>query len=95
MTKFTWQKKSNDKEDKLLIKNLLDQIEILKQEPKIIKIILENYRQTIDYKSPTAKETAKQNHLSDKGEREFLMPRKTVKNKIIKQYFTIGFSKLL
>ena len=42
-------------------------------------MILENYRQTTDYKSQTVKETAKQNNHSDKGEREFLTHRKTVK----------------
>ena len=66
-----------------MIINLLDPIEFLKQELKskdtIIKMILENYRQTTDYKSQTVKETAKQNNHFDKGEREFLMPRKTVK----------------
>ena len=76
-------KRSNDKDGELLIKNLLDQIEFLKQELKskdaIIKMILENYRQTTDYKPQTVKETAKQNNHSDKGEREFLTPRKTVK----------------
>ena len=78
-------KRSNDKDDELLIKNLLDQIEFLKQELKskdtIIKMILENYRQNTDYKPQTVKETAKQNNHSDKGEREFLTPRKTVKMK--------------
>ena len=68
-----------------MIKNVLDQIEFLKQELKskdtIIKMILEIYRQTADYKSQTIKETAKQNNHSDKGEREFLMPRKTAKMK--------------
>ena len=76
-------KRSNDKDEELLIKNLLDQIELLKQELKskdtIIKIILEKYRQTTDYKSQTVEETAKQNIYSDKEEREFLTPRKTVK----------------
>ena len=76
-------KRSNNKDDELLIKNLLDQIEFLKQELKskdaIIKIILENYRETTDYKPQTLKENAKQNNHSDKGEREFLTPRKTVK----------------
>ena len=76
-------KRSNDKDDELLIKNLLDQIEFLKQELKskdaIIKIILENYRETTDYKPQTLKENAKKNNHSDKGEREFLTPRKTVK----------------
>ena len=76
-------KRSNDKDDELLIKNLLDQIEFLKQELKskdaIIKIILENYRETTDYKPQTLKENAKQNNHSDKGEREFLTSRKTVK----------------
>ena len=76
-------KRSNDKDDQLLIKNLLDQIEFLKQELKskdaIIKMILENCRQNTDYKPQTVKETAKQNNHSDKAEREFLTPRKTVK----------------
>ena len=66
-----------------MIKNLFDQIEFLKQELKrkdtIIKMILENYRQNTDYKSQTVNETANQNKHSDKGEREFLTPRKTVK----------------
>ena len=74
---------SNDKDDELLIKNLLDQIKILNQELKskgtIIKMIPENYRQTTDYKPQTVKETAKQNNHSDTGEREFLTPRNTVK----------------
>ena len=52
-------KRSNDKDDELLIKNLLDQIEFLKQELKskdtIIKMILENYRQNTDYKPQTVK----------------------------------------
>ena len=68
-------KRSNEKDDELLIKNLLDQIEFFKQELKsndtIIKMILENYRQTTDSKSHTVKETAKQNNHSDKGEGEF------------------------
>ena len=76
-------KRSNDKDDEYLMKTLLDQIEFLKQELKnkvaIIKMILENYRETTDYKPQTVKETAKQNSHSDKGEREFLTPRKTVK----------------
>ena len=76
-------KRSNDKDDELLIKNLLDQIEFLKRELKskdaIIKMILENYRHNTDYKLQTIKETAEQNNHSDKGEREFLTPRKTVK----------------
>ena len=80
-TKFTWLKK-NLYDDKILIKNFLDQIEFLKQELKskdaMIKMILENYRQTTDYKPQTIKETAKQNNHSDKVEREFLTPRKTV-----------------
>ena len=46
-------KRSNDKDDKLLIKILLDQIEFLRQELKrkdtIIKRFLKNYRQTMDY----------------------------------------------
>lgn len=64
-------KKINDKDDELLIKNLLDEMEFLKQEltnkDTFIKIILENYRQTIDYKSQTVKEIAKQDNYSDKG----------------------------
>ena len=47
-------------------------------------MILENYRQTTDYKPQTLKETAKQNNHFDKEEREFLMLKKT-----IKQYSTI------
>ena len=43
-------------------------------------MILENYRQTTDYKPQTVKETARQNNPSDKG-REFLTSRKTVKTK--------------
>ena len=66
-------KRSNNKDVELLIKNLPDQIEFLKQELKskdaIIKIILENYRETADYKPQTLKENAKQNNHSDKGER--------------------------
>ena len=65
------EKKINDKDDDLLIKNLLDEMEFLKQEltnkDTFIKIILENYRQTIDYKSQTVKEIAKQDNYSDKG----------------------------
>ena len=80
-------KRSNDKDDELLIKNLLDQIEFLKQELKskdaIIKMILENYRQTTDYKPQIVKETAKQNNHSDKGERELFKPRKTVKMRLL------------
>ena len=66
-----------------MIKILLDLIEFLKQELEskdaIIKMILENYRQNNDYEPQTVKETAKQNNHSDKGKREFLTPRKTVK----------------
>ena len=66
-----------------MIKNLLDQKEFLKQELQskdaIIKIILENYRQNANYKPQTVKETAIQNNHSDKGKREFLTHRKTVK----------------
>ena len=76
-------KRSNDKDDQLLIKNLLDQIEFLKQELKskhaIIKMILEIYRQTTDYKPQIGKETVKQNDHSYKGERKLLTLRKTVK----------------
>ena len=76
-------KRSNDKDDELLMKNLLDQTEFLRPELKskdtIIKMILENYRQTTESKSQTVKKTAKQNNHSDKREREFLTPRKTVK----------------
>ena len=75
--------RSIDKDDERLIKNLLDQIEFLKQELKskyaIIKMILENYRQNTDYKPQTVNETAKQSNHSDKGEIESLMPRKSVK----------------
>ena len=42
-------------------------------------MILENCRQTTDYKTQTIKETVKLNNHYDKGEREFLTPRKTVK----------------
>ena len=56
---YVVKKRSNDKDDDLLIKNLLNQIEFLKQELKrkdtIIKMILENYRQNSDYKSQTVK----------------------------------------
>ena len=73
-TNLHGEKRTNDTDDKLLIKNLLDQIEFSKQELKsedaIIKMILENYRQTTDYKLQTVKEI---------GEREFLTPRKTAK----------------
>ena len=45
---------SNDKDDEIFIKNLLDQVAFLKQELKskdaIIKLILEDYRKTADYK---------------------------------------------
>ena len=58
-------------------------IELLKQELKskdnIIYMVLENYRQTTDYKPQTVKETAKQNNHSDKGERWFLTPRMAAK----------------
>ena len=68
-------KRQNDKDDELLIKNLLNQIEFLKRELKIkyaiIKMILENYRQSNDYKSQAVKETAKQNNHFDKRQREF------------------------
>ena len=77
MIVFKWfvnshaEKKINDKDDELLIKNLLDEMEFLRQEltnkDTFIKIILENYRQTIDYKSQTVKEIAKQDNYSDKG----------------------------
>ena len=42
-------------------------------------MILENYKQTNHYKLKTVKETTKQNDHSDKEEREFLTPTKTVK----------------
>ena len=45
-------------------------------------MILENYEQATDYISQTVKETATQNDHSDKGENEFLTPRKTVKMKV-------------
>ena len=58
---FMMKKRSNDKDDELLIKNYFDQIDILKQELKskdtIIKIILENYKQTVGYKSQIVKKT--------------------------------------
>ena len=57
-----------------MIKKLFDQIEFLKQESKtketIIELILENYRQTVSYKSQTVKETVKQSNHSEKGERK-------------------------
>ena len=66
-----------------MIKNLLDKIEFLKQKLQskdaIMKIILENYRQNAEYKPQTVKETVIQSNHSDKGKREFLTPRKTVK----------------
>ena len=78
----------NDNDGGLLIKNLLDQIEFLKQVLKtkdiITKMILENYRQTADNESQTIKETAKRNNHSYKGEREFLTPRNTVKMRPLK-----------
>ena len=42
-------------------------------------MILENCRETTAYKPQTVKETTKQNNHSDKGEREFLTPRKLLK----------------
>ena len=67
--------RSDDKDDELLIKNLLDQIEFLKQELKskdvIINMILENYRETTDYKTQTVKENVKLNNYSDKGKENF------------------------
>ena len=42
-------------------------------------MILENYRQTTDYKPQTVKETIKQNDHSYKEERKLLTSRKTVK----------------
>ena len=78
-------KRLNDKDDELLMKNLLEQTELLKPELKskdtIIKMILENYRQTTNYKSETVKKIAKQHNHSDKGKREFLMPRITTRQK--------------
>ena len=51
---YMLKKRSNDKDDKLLVKNLLDQIEFLKQELKrkdaVIKMILGNYRLNTDCK---------------------------------------------
>ena len=80
---YVVKKRSNDKDDDLLIKTLLDQKEFLKQELKIkdaiINMILENYRQTTNNKPQTVKQTAKQNDHSDNGERELLTPKKTVK----------------
>ena len=59
-------------------------------------MILENYRKNTGYKPQTVKETTRQNNNSDKGEREFLTPRKTVKMtqlNCVKQYSPICFSK--
>ena len=42
-------------------------------------MILENYRETTDYKAETVKETAKQNNHSDKVEREILHQEKLLK----------------
>ena len=58
---FMMKKRSNDQDDELLIKNYFDQTDILKQELKskdtIIKIILENYKQTVGYKPQIVKKT--------------------------------------
>ena len=47
-------------------------------------MILKSCKQTTDYKRQTVKETVEQSNHSDKGEREFLTPRKTVKMRPLK-----------
>ena len=84
---YMMKKRSNEKDDENLIKNLLNQIEFLKQELKskdtIIKMILENQRHQIfksDLKPQTAEES---NNIFNKLESEklFELPKKTVKKK--------------
>ena len=47
-------------------------------------MIRKSCKQTTDYKRQTVKETVEQSNHSDKGEREFLTPRKTVKMRPLK-----------
>ena len=84
---YMFQKRSNEKDNGDLIKSLFDQIEFLKQELKskdtIIKMILENYNYNLNHKPLPVTNIYKQ--ISNKNNDEFIVPKKTFKNKLLNE----------
>ena len=82
-----FKKRSNEKDNGDLIKSLFDQIEFLKQELKskgtIIKMILENYNYNLNHKPQPVTKIHKQ--ISNKNNDEFIVPKKTFKNKSLNE----------
>ena len=82
-----FKKRSNEKDNGDLIKSLFDQIEFLKQELKskdtIIKMIFENYNYNLNYKPQPVTKIHKQ--ISNKNNDEFIVPKKTFKNKSLNE----------
>ena len=84
---YMFKKRSNEKDNGDLIKSLFDQIEFLKQELKskdtIIKMILENYNYNLNHKPLPVTNIYKQ--ISNKNNDEFIVPKKTFKNKLLNE----------
>ena len=84
---YMFKKRSNEKDNGDLIKSLFDQIEFLKQELKskdtIIKMILENYNYNLNHKPQPVTKIHKQ--ISNKNNDEFIVPKKTFKNKSLNE----------
>ena len=84
---FMFKKRSNEKDNGDLIKSLFDQIEFLKQELKskdtIIRMILENYNYNLNHKPQPVTNVHKQ--ISNKNNDEFIVPKKTLKNKSLNE----------
>ena len=84
---YMFKKRSNEKDNGDLIKSLFDQIEFLKQELKskgtIIKMILENYNYSLNHKPQPVTNIYKQ--ISNKNNDEFILPKKTFKNKSLNE----------
>ena len=84
---YMFKKRSNEKDNRDLIKSLFDQIEFLKQELKskdtIIKMILENYNYNLNHKPQSVTKIHKQ--FSNKNNDEFIVSKKTFKNKSLNE----------
>ena len=84
---YLFKKRSNKKDNGDLIKSLFDQKEFLKQELKskdtIIKMILKNYNCNLNHKPQPVTKIHKQ--ISNKNNDEFIVPKKTFKNKSLNE----------
>ena len=84
---YMFKKRSNEKDNGDLIKSLFDQMEFLKQELKskgtIIKMILENYNCNLNHNPQPVTNIYKQ--ISNKNNDEFIVPKKTFKNKLLNE----------